>query len=122
MAALGISSEEFYDMSPIELYYAYKGLGEQREMQFQQDLVVSRFNAWLQINHQIGRTQQYIIRNVQDLHRFGFEEGGIVKSSKEPEKKQSVEEQKAILLSIAGAHNKQVERTQRTTPPIFKKK
>lgn len=51
MEMLKISPSEFYDLSPLEFYYAAKAVGEARMAQVQVDYEISRYNALLVINN-----------------------------------------------------------------------
>jgi len=96
IAALGITSEEFYDMSPVEFYYAIQAVSEQRQNVQMADTreryEMMRLQTVLLINHQIGREVRYQYKNVEDLIKFRWEEG--------ISKKQSVDEMKRTLLGI----------------------
>lgn len=121
MAALHISSEEFFDMAPVEFYYAIKALGEQRESEFRQQLVIARTQAYMIINGQVGMKKEWLLKSPQELGLFHWEEG-YDKVEKKEVQRQSLEEMKTVLMDIVTKHNEQIakrESMKRTTPPVF---
>jgi len=95
MATLGITSEAFYDLSPVEFYHGLKSVAETRRAQGRELYEVARFKAVLLINHQPGRPVNKQYQTAQDLVQFEWEK----------KKVQSVNEMKAVLLAFAAVQN-----------------
>ena len=95
MATLGITSEAFYDLSPVEFYYGLKSVSETRRAQSRELYEVARLKTIMLINHQPGRPVHKQYKEAKDLIRFSWEE----------EMKQTVNEMKSILLSFAAVQN-----------------
>jgi len=121
MATLGITSENFYDMSPVELYHALKSMGERRKFEYEmQTQIVNdsmRLQAWLLINHQPGRTAAYQYKRAEDL--IGFRWDKKLTEADLP-KQQTPEQMKDFLLDFAKRHNERIKKQSkiRTTPPL----
>jgi len=105
MATLGITSEAFYDLSPVEFYYGLKTVSEVRRAQGRELYEVARFKAVVLINHQPGRPAHKQYKTAQDLVQFDWEK----------KKEQTVNEMKSILLSFAAVQNKKVKKEQELT-------
>ena len=107
MATLGITSEAFYDLSPVEFYYALKAIGEERkdEAEFivQTQFEAMRLQAVLLINHQEYRPVSKQYSRVEDLIGFAWDKY-------KPNEKQSTENMKTFLLDFADMHNKRLEK------------
>ena len=117
MTRLHISSEEFFNLSPIELYYAGKAIGEKQKQDFQQKLLLARYQSWMT---GLASRIKELPKTADGLVKFAFENDKEQKSINQPI--QSVEEQKAAILSIAKRQNERVakEKKLRTTPPVLK--
>jgi hypothetical protein len=104
---LKISSEAFFDLSPVEFYYAIKGIGNQREVEYKEALIIARVNAWLS---GLAQRVKELPKSPEDLIKFAWE----------GEQKQSPEDMKNYLLSFASAHNRRLEKQKalRETPPV----
>ena len=117
MATLGIASNDFFDSSPVEIYYAFKAVGEHREDEFKQLLIVARAQAFMLINGQVGMKTEWLLKSEKELGLFYWEE----KEKAIPAPKQSQEDMKTVLMNIVNTHNAQVakqEKMKRITPPV----
>lgn len=117
MVRFHISSEEFFNLSPIELYYAGKAVGEKQKQDFEQKLFLARAQAWMT---GLASRIKELPKTADGLVKFAFENDKGQKNINQPI--QSVEEQKAAILSIAKRQNERVakEKKLRTTPPVLK--
>lgn len=95
MSTLGITSEAFYDLSPVEFYYGLKAVSETRRAQSRELYEIARFETVLLINHQPGRPVNKQYKMAEDLVQFGWEKKRV----------QTVNEMKSILLSFAAVQN-----------------
>lgn len=94
IATLGISSEEFYDLSPVEFYYALQHASEHRRAQSRELYEISRFGAVIMANAYLGK---HGYTTAQDCVQFEWEKKVIPK-------KQSVDEMKAVIMTIGRAN------------------
>jgi hypothetical protein len=91
IATLGISSEEFFDLAPVEFYFALKHKSELEQAKSRELYETVRLGALLIINHTPG------VKGYQDplnLIKFGWEEKALPKQ-------QSVDEMKGVIMAIA---------------------
>ena len=105
MATLGITSEAFYDLDPVEFYHGLKVVSDVRRAQSRELYDVARFETVLLINHQIGRKAHQQYKTAEDLVQFDWEK----------KKEQTVNEMKSILLSFASVQNAKVKKEQALT-------
>ena len=91
-----INSVEFYDLSPVEFYFALKSVGDYR-LQQQKDLYeVARLQAaWLINVHPHVKPK---LRNVYEIIRYPWEKSAI-----SPPKIQTQDEMKNAVLMLASA-------------------
>lgn len=96
---LGISTSEFFKLSPKEFYFALKAKTkreiEYMEYRTKRDYEISRFQAVLIINPQLKQKDQ--IKEPKDLVRFAWEE---------PPGQQTVDQMKRVLMGIARVRNR----------------
>lgn len=109
VSRLGISVNEFYDMTPLEVSYALRDLSDREKMKMDGLVRITYESArYIAMNiwNSQGRYLKQEIKQPTELVRFPWD--GIGAS-----KKQSVEEMKAIMMSIASTVNKNYERSQK---------
>lgn len=92
VARLKIGVSSFYEMTPVELHYAYKYCNQYDESAFKQDYEVARYIVKHIWNSQ-GRCLKKLLNEPKDVETFPWE-------SKE-QKVQSLKEMKAALQSWA---------------------
>lgn len=89
-----MSVSEFYDLSPVEFYYAMEEYSEIQMTHHKTTYDSMRLQTVFLLNVQLSKKDR--IREVTQLMKFPWDKE-VVKG----EKKQSVEEMKQILLGIA---------------------
>ena len=93
MATLGVSSEEFFDLSPVEFYYALKTTREFRRAASKEAYEIAREQAVWIINYTSTRLKDPF-KSPTDMVKFVWEN--------EPNKeKQSVDDMKRAITRIA---------------------
>lgn len=88
---MGISYEEFYVLSPVELYNMVQTANERREADFKKEMIHTRFEAWLS---QYAARIEKLPPKPEEMIGFKWEEPIV----------QTVEEMKAIFYALAEAH------------------
>ena len=120
VSRLGISVNEFYDMTPLEARYAIRDQYEREKAKIEGQTQIT-YEAARYISFHIWNSQgRYLEKQYEspmDLLQFPWDEGAEKKpkavDQSKPVKKQSMEEMKAIMMGITGAVNKNYERKQR---------
>lgn len=92
MARLKLNIASFYEMTPIELHFAYKYINQQDESLFKLEYEVARYTVKHLWNMQ-GRHMKKLLGSPRDVEIFPWEE----KEIKQP---QSLEEMKSIIFGI----------------------
>ena len=100
VARLGLSVEEFYMLSPAEYYFAMREFGKQKEQDMQIQYEVMRQQTMYLINIQVKESSR-----IYELERFM-----PFSWDKKQKRKQTVEEMKQIMMSIARRQNKSVKK------------
>lgn len=85
-----------------------KAVGDYRQARSREAYEIARFQAVLIVNPTLGKRQ---IKKVEDYVRFAWEE-------KKVGEKQSVEEMKSVLFSIAAGAKRRETIKQREAPPV----
>ena len=100
MVHLGVTPKVFeYQMTPRSYYLALKELNVLRREQSREAYEISRFQTWMVLNPFLSKK----LESPKELIRFEWEE----------QKKQTMEEMKHTMLSIARNINKSIDKLRR---------
>jgi hypothetical protein len=101
-----ITPDEFYEMAPVELYYALKGAAEREQRRSRELVEAHRFQAVLIINY-VGHLEKFIA-DPRDLIKLPWEEGYVeqetkVKAIPEKQSQEDIAKQVLNMASRLGA-------------------
>ena len=94
VAQLGISIDEFYEMTPREFHFALESLREYRQAHSRELYEIARYQTWLGVRHKY----KPVLNSPTKLGKFDWESGV-------EQQVQSMEQMKNTMLGIATAHN-----------------
>lgn len=103
MSRLGLSAEQFFESTPIEIHYALKASDDLEQYRMQGIMETIRLNTVQLINLQLKKSKQY--RKASDLYKFHWEvlqDKVQYKKRLEMNKPESPEQLKEKLMAIFG--------------------
>lgn len=99
---LGISAKEYYNLTPLEAYWAFEDNKEIRQFEYQTQYETARFISF-HIWNSAGRSLQFPYQDVSQIMKFPWEQ----------ESKQSWEDMLSQMKTIAAVHNERLKKKQK---------
>lgn len=108
IAHLGLNYTEFYELSPVEFYWALKYWRDTKQSEGHNLYEAIRLGAVLIVNPQLPRGKKF--KTPEEYVKFAWEEDGPTTPAAG---KQSVEAMKNTMLSFAKRHNDDLKKKKR---------